>query len=76
MCCVTNLPACGGDSVSETLASDGLVYGGDGTVTPTDVRDSSRFFVVYETGDNRTTAYGEAEPLDLFYGTRFLQRVR
>jgi len=28
----------------------------------------SRFFVVYETGDNETTAEGEAEALDLFYG--------
>jgi hypothetical protein len=34
----------------------------------TDVRDPSRFFVVYETGDNTTTAEGEPEPLDLFYG--------
>jgi hypothetical protein len=32
-----------------------------------DMRDASRFFVVYETGDNKTTAEGEPEPLDLFY---------
>lgn len=32
-----------------------------------DVRDPSRFFVVYETGDNTTTELGEPEPLDLFY---------
>jgi hypothetical protein len=32
-----------------------------------DVRDPSRYFVVYETGDNTTTAAGEPEPLDLFY---------
>jgi len=37
-------------------------------ITPTDIRDPSRFFVVYETGDNTTVATGEAEPLDLFYG--------
>ncbi|MBP6733402.1 MAG: hypothetical protein KAX51_01530 [Chromatiaceae bacterium] len=37
-------------------------------VEPTDIRNPSRFFVVYETGDNTTTAVGEAEPLDLFYG--------
>lgn len=37
-------------------------------VVPTDARNPSRFFVVYETGDNTTTAFGEAEPLDLFYG--------
>jgi len=28
----------------------------------------TRFFVVYETGDNETTAEGEAEALELFYG--------
>jgi hypothetical protein len=33
-----------------------------------DVRNPSRFFVVYETGDNQTAADGEPEPLDLFYG--------
>ena len=32
-----------------------------------DVRDPSRYFMVYETGDNTTVAVGEAEPLDLFY---------
>jgi hypothetical protein len=35
---------------------------------PTDVRNASRFFIVYEDGDNTTTAVGEAEPLDLGYG--------
>lgn len=30
-------------------------------------RDPSKFFVVYETGDNTTVAEGEAVPLDLFY---------
>ncbi len=32
-----------------------------------DTRDPSRYFMVYETGDNTTVAVGEAEPLDLFY---------
>jgi len=32
-----------------------------------DLRDPSRYFIVYETGDNTTTAEGEPEPLDLFY---------
>jgi hypothetical protein len=32
-----------------------------------DMREPSRFFVVYETGDNTTAAEGEPEPLDLFY---------
>jgi len=33
-----------------------------------DLRDPSRYFMVYETGDNTTVEVGEAEPLDLFYG--------
>jgi len=33
-----------------------------------DVFNPSRFFVVFETGDNTTTALGEPEPLDLNYG--------
>jgi hypothetical protein len=32
-----------------------------------DVRNPSRYFIVYETGDNTTTAVGEPEPLDLSY---------
>lgn len=32
-----------------------------------DIRDPSKFFIVYETGDNTTVALGEATPLDLFY---------
>jgi hypothetical protein len=34
---------------------------------PDDERDPSKFFVVFETGDNTTVALGEAEPLDLYY---------
>lgn len=30
-------------------------------------RDRSRYFIVYETGDNTTAAEGEPTPLDLFY---------
>jgi hypothetical protein len=37
-------------------------------LTDEDVRDPSRYAIVYETGDNRTAAEGEPEPLDLFYG--------
>jgi hypothetical protein len=36
-----------------------------------DVRDPSKFFVVYETGDNTTVAEGEAVPLDLFYSRAY-----
>jgi hypothetical protein len=35
------------------------------------VRDPSKFFVVYETGDNTTVAEGEAVPLDLFYSRAY-----
>ena len=39
--------------------------------TMTTVRDPSKFFVVYETGDNTTVAEGEAVPMDLFYSRAF-----
>ncbi len=45
-------------------ADDWLLFA---PVDPTDLRNSSRYFVVFETGDNTTTAVGEAEPLDLNY---------
>ena len=32
-----------------------------------DERDPSRYFIVFESGDNTTTELGEPEPLDLFY---------
>lgn len=32
-----------------------------------DLRDPSRYFMVFETGDNNTVEAGEAEPQDLFY---------
>ena len=32
-----------------------------------DLRNPSRFFMVFETGDNSTVQVGEAEPEDLFY---------
>lgn len=45
----------------------------DATVADDDLRDPSRFAMVFETGDNNTVVDGEAEPLDLFYsrGERF-----
>ena len=39
----------------------------DTSALDSDVRDPSRYFIVYETGDNTTVADGEAEPLGLFY---------
>ena len=37
-------------------------------IDPTDIRNPSRNFVVFESGDNTTVAVGEAEPLNLDYG--------
>jgi hypothetical protein len=37
-------------------------------IDPTDILNPSRYFVVYEDGDNTTVTEGEAEPLDLGYG--------
>jgi len=37
------------------------------TERDSDLRDPSRYFMVFETGDNRTVEEGEAEPLDLYY---------
>ncbi|GBC60718.1 hypothetical protein DENIS_1675 [Desulfonema ishimotonii] len=34
---------------------------------PDDERNPSKFFIVYETGDNSTVAEGEATPLNLYY---------
>jgi hypothetical protein len=39
----------------------------DESEVDTDARNPSRFFMVFETGDNNTVQEGEAEPLDLFY---------
>jgi hypothetical protein len=41
--------------------AEGLPYDDDA------VHDPSRYFIVFETGDNTTVMYGEATPQDLFY---------
>jgi hypothetical protein len=56
-----------GVSVTSDLFGHGLLGAETAFGDIEDVRDPSRFFVVYETGDNTTTIYGEPEPLDLFY---------
>ncbi len=43
------------------ISFEGLPYDDDA------VRDPSKFFMIYETGDNTTVTDGEAVPLDLFY---------
>ncbi|MEJ2456179.1 MAG: choice-of-anchor O protein [Candidatus Thiodiazotropha sp.] len=39
----------------------------DTSALDSDLRNPSRYFMVYETGDNTTVTEGEAEPLDLYY---------
>ena len=56
-----------GVSVTSDLFGYGLLEWETAFGDIEDVRDPSRFFVVYETGDNTTTIYGEPEPLDLYY---------
>ena len=51
-----------------TTAPGDIVWGIFEPVDPTDIRDPSRNFVVYEDGDNTTVSEGEAEPLNLAYG--------
>jgi hypothetical protein len=43
------------------ISFEGLPYLDD------EVRDPSKFFMIYETGDNTTVTEGEAVPLDLYY---------
>jgi hypothetical protein len=61
----------GGIKLYPTIRTDWLTANGlsfEGLPYTDDLaRDSSKFFVVYETGDNSTVAEGEAVPLDLFY---------
>ena len=46
---------------------DGIFTCDDLSEFDSDLRDPSRYFMVFETGDNTTTEVGEAEPEDLFY---------
>jgi hypothetical protein len=73
---VTQLKAMSITTLDPRFAITGAPQGVSNTANPfgtvvdpygEDVRDPSRYFVVYETGDNTTTAYGEPEPDDLFY---------
>jgi hypothetical protein len=50
------------------VAPADIVWGIFEPIDPTDIRDPSRNFVVYEDGDNTTVIFGEAEPLNLAYG--------
>jgi len=54
-------PSGGMPVAGDILQDDGT------TLYDDDVRDPSRFFIVYETGDNTTVTEGEATPLNLYY---------
>jgi len=51
----------------DSIDADSVPDGFDAPAYDDDTRDPSRYFIVYETGDNTTVALGEAEPLDLYY---------
>jgi hypothetical protein len=61
----------GGLKLYPTIRTDWLTYHGiafEGLPYEDDTaRDPSKFFMIYETGDNTTVEFGEAVPLDLYY---------
>ncbi len=61
----------GGMKLYPTIRTDWLATNGfssEGLPYPDDlIRDRSKYFMVYETGDNTTVDVGEATPLDLYY---------
>lgn len=61
----------GGLKLYPTIRTDWLTANGisfEGLPYDDDlIRDPSKFFMVYETGDNTTVAVGEATPLNLYY---------
>ena len=61
----------GGLKLYPTIRTDWLTTNGisfEGLPYDDDlVRDPSKYFIVYETGDNTTVEFGEATPLDLYY---------
>jgi hypothetical protein len=52
----------------DSAVIDGIFTCDDMSERDSDLRNPSRYFMVFETGDNTTVEVGEAEPLDLFYG--------
>lgn len=55
-------------TIAEMATEGDLEWGMFEPIDPTDIRDPSRNFVIFESGDNTTVAVGEAEPLNLDYG--------
>ena len=57
-----------GSCISEWLLFEPITNQNTLDGDATDVRNPSRDFIVFETADNTTAAYGEPEPLNLYYG--------
>ena len=55
------------DATDPTIDTSVMTCDDQSPDNDSDLRDPSRYFMVYETGDNTTVEAGEAEPLDLFY---------
>ena len=55
------------DADDPTMDSTVMTCDDVSTDHDSDLRDPSRYFMVFETGDNTTVSEGEAEPLDLMY---------
>jgi hypothetical protein len=53
-------PTSGPKATGDILTDGGYLY-------PDDERNPSKYFIVYETGDNSTVVEGEARPLNLYY---------
>jgi hypothetical protein len=56
------------DDLDPTVDGIVMTCNDDSIERDSDLRDPSRYFMVFETGDNTTVTEGEAEPMDLYYG--------
>jgi hypothetical protein len=57
-----------GEYISDWLLFDPINLTNPLGGAPTDVFNPSRYFIVFETADNTTTASGESEPMNQYYG--------
>ena len=55
------------DAMDRTIDTGLMTCDDTSSLHDSDLRDPSRYFMVFETGDNSTVQAGEAEPMDLFY---------
>ena len=55
------------DELDPTIDTSVMTCDDLSTDHDSDLRNSSRYFMVFETGDNKTVQVGEAEPWDLYY---------